>query len=257
MIVCSSLPLLSVPRSNLPQATRKVRTDGFKPDPSALSIGLGTDFSGLAASWLLEWERRGPRWEEARDRLNSTVTGIAALKNGFVTGSAIYNTATGTLRPPLDDPTNEKGVVSVSHLSAVFGFQEVILELLDHYGPSSAPKGFKDAYLDYGYYYSAGAAEQTARYGTSFGSVTLKQGHSRLLAYVASERGNQTLKERAWREFLTTDGFKESSQWNVTQLKGEVVLTPVEEASWISTNDMALYGYAAIENLALAREGLK
>jgi len=218
---------------------------------------LGTDFSGLAASWLLEWERRGPRWEEARDRLNSTTSGIAALKNGFVTGSAIYNTATGTLRPPLDDPTNEKGVVAVSHLSSVFGFQEVVLDLLNHYGTNSTPKGFKEAYLDYGYYYSAGAAEQTARYGKSFGSVTLRQGHSRLLAYVASERKNATLAAKAWSEFFTTDGFKPSSPWNVTRLSGSQVLTPVDEAAWISTNDAALYGYAAIENLALARDGLK
>lgn len=204
---------------------------------------------------MIEWERRGPRWEEARDRLNSTATGIAKLKNGFVTGSGIYNPKTGSLKPPSDDPDN-KGFVSVSHLSSVFGSQEVILELLDHFGPGNVPAGFKEAQLDYAYYYSAGAAAQIARYNQTFGNVSLRQGHSRLLAWFAHETKNATLAAKAWSEFFTTDGLKPSSPWKVEHLTGSQVLTPVDEAAWISSNDFALYGYAAIENLALARNGL-
>ncbi|KAJ2975439.1 hypothetical protein NUW58_g8356 [Xylaria curta] len=47
---------------------RKVRQDNstYVPDPKAIDLDLGIDFSGLAAIWLIEWERRGPRWEEAK-----------------------------------------------------------------------------------------------------------------------------------------------------------------------------------------------
>ena len=31
---------------------RKIRTEPYTPDPHALAIGLGTDWSGLAAAWL-------------------------------------------------------------------------------------------------------------------------------------------------------------------------------------------------------------
>ncbi len=30
------------------------------PDRHALSIGFGTDWSGLASAWLTEWGRKGP-----------------------------------------------------------------------------------------------------------------------------------------------------------------------------------------------------
>ena len=234
---------------------RKVRTDGYKPSLTAIDFALGTDWSGLAAGWLLEWERRTPGWEEARSRLNNTVLGIAKLKFGFVTGAAIYNPTTGVLTPPLDDPDN-KGLVGISHLSSVFGLPEVISDLVDHWG-ASIPKGFEDAWYDYAYYYGASAEEQTAKYGKAFGRVSLRQGHSRLTAYIANKYDNETLATRTWNEFLATDGFKPDSPWSSVHLSGSEVLVEVDEAAWISTNDAALYGTSAIENLALARNGLK
>ena len=38
---------------------RKIRTEPYEPDPHALGVGTGTDWSGLAAAWLTEWERGG------------------------------------------------------------------------------------------------------------------------------------------------------------------------------------------------------
>ncbi|MFM9662980.1 exo-rhamnogalacturonan lyase family protein, partial [Streptomyces scabiei] len=35
------------------------------------------------------------------------------------------------------------------------------------------------------------------------------------------------------------------------QVTGPVALVPGSEATWVATNDTALYGLAAIENLAL------
>ncbi|KAK4098606.1 hypothetical protein N658DRAFT_488320 [Parathielavia hyrcaniae] len=227
---------------------RKVRTDGWKPSPGApVTFGLGTDWAALAAGWLIEWERRGPRWEEAKKKLTGTATGIANLKNGFVTGSGSYLIENGTLLPPPTDPDNQ-GVVAISHLSAVFGMPEVISELLEYWG-DEAPAGFREAWLDYTYYYLAGAAEQTARYGTAFSGVSLKQGHSRLSAYYAATQNNASVAALAWTNYRN-DGLRDSQAFTTNRIEGSAVLHPVDEAAWLSTNDFAQYGLASIQNLA-------
>ncbi|KAL2852053.1 hypothetical protein BJY01DRAFT_100407 [Aspergillus pseudoustus] len=236
---------------------RKVRTDGWTPTPGQpTAISLGTDWAGLAAGWLLEWERRGSRWQEARHKLTQTARGIAALKNGFVTGSGLYAITNGTLGPPPEDPNNE-GIVSVSHLSAVFGLPEVLSDLLEYWG-TDAPAGLESVWLDYTYYYSASKAEQAARYGSNFGSLNLIQGHSRLTAYWAHHEGNSTVGERAWYEFFNNDdGFLADEPWVAEVVNGSAVLIETEEATWISSNEMAQYGLAAIQNLALVGEELE
>jgi hypothetical protein len=108
---------------------RKVRTDGWVPTPnSTVAFSLGTDWSSLAAGWLIGWERRGSRWEEAKTKLTNTMSGIANMKYGFVTGSGLYDLQNWTLGPPPSDPNN-LGLVSVSHLSAVFGLPGMCLTL--------------------------------------------------------------------------------------------------------------------------------
>jgi hypothetical protein len=234
---------------------RKVRTDGWTPTPnSTVAFSLGTDWSSLAGGWLIGWERRGARWEEAKAKLTSTISGIANLKNGFITGSALYNLQNGTLGPPPADPQN-LGIVSVSHLSAVFGLPEVVSEAIEYFG-DDLPAGFKNAWLDYCYYYGATSKEKIARYGVDF-RISLAQPHSRLTAYAARELGNTTLAKRAWREFYTTDGLGPNAPWNSTHVSGSAVLMPVDEAPWFVTNDAAQYGLAAIQNFALARAGLE
>jgi hypothetical protein len=229
---------------------RKVRTDGWIPTPnSTVAFSLGTDWSSLAGGWLIAWERRGDRWEEARAKLNSTVAGIANLKYGFVTGSGLYNLQNWTLGPPPADPSNA-GLVSVSHLSAVFGLPEVISEAIIYFG-DNLPTGFKQKWLDYCYYFHASSAEQKAKYGVSFGSLSLYQPHSRLAAYAAHELGNTTLAKRAWKDFFTTDGLLPTAPWNTTHISGGNALSAVDEASWLATNDVAQFGLAAIQNLAL------
>lgn len=234
---------------------RKVRTDGWKPSPGQpVAFSLGTDWAGLAAGWLVEWERRGPRWQEAKLKLTGTARGIADMKNGFVTGSGLYIITNGTLLPPPSDPSNE-GEVSISHLNAVFGMPEVISELLEYWGDDS-PVGLKEAWLDYCYYYGAGKDEQKARYGESFSGVSLVQGHSRLTAYYANASGNNAVGERAWKEFFG-DGFTPDKPWVAEIVNGSAVLIPVEEAAWVSTNDFAQYGLAAIQDLAYVSDLLE
>ncbi|KAL1590282.1 hypothetical protein WHR41_01046 [Cladosporium halotolerans] len=234
---------------------RKVRTDGWEPAPGQpATIGLGTDWSALAASWLLEWERRGSRWQEAKTKLTNTMIGVVNLKNGFVTGSALFNSEDGTLSPPPTDPDNE-GVVAVSHLAGAFGLMEVIAEIIEQFD-DDLPEGFQQAWLDYCYYYRAPAAEQTARYGTNWTrTATLRQDHSRLLAHGYYLTQNQTYADRAWSEF-EADGLNTTGTWEVERLNGSEVLAPVDEATWISTNEAANYGLAAIVNLAYIPEAL-
>ncbi|MHB9754934.1 exo-rhamnogalacturonan lyase family protein [Streptomyces sp. BYX5S] len=221
---------------------RKVRPDpDYKPDPHALSIGFGTDWSGLVSAWLTEWERRGPKWEKAKARVLSTMETIAAQPNGFVQGSGLYDLDTGKFAIA-DEP-----VVGVSHLSAVFGLNELCAELIDIV---DMPK-FEEAYYDYCRYFNASKTEQAARYGSNFGSLILFQGHSRLDAYAAVRTGDDKLAKRAWDKFYNSDGYKESAPWKTEKVEGPVTLVAGTEANWVYTNDTALYGLAAIENLAL------
>ncbi|MFD6551104.1 Tat pathway signal sequence domain protein [Streptomyces sp. NPDC058398] len=220
---------------------RKIRTEPYTPDRHALSIGFGTDWSGLVSAWLTEWERKGPKWEKARARVLSTMETIAAQPNGFVQGSGLYDLDTGRFAVATEP------VVGVSHLSAVFGLNELCAELIDLVDMPA----FKEAYLDYCRYFNATKTEQAARYGSNFGTLLLFQGHSRLDAYAAVQTGDTQLATRAWTKFYSSDGYTESSPWKTEKLSGPVTLVPGSEANWVYTNDTALYGLAAIENLAL------
>ncbi|KAH9830546.1 hypothetical protein Tdes44962_MAKER09028 [Teratosphaeria destructans] len=238
---------------------RKVRDDNYTQtaDNSVGAISLGTDWSSLSASWLLEMERRGPRWHEAQTKLTNSIKGIASLKNQFITGYGLLSPVDGTISPPPGDPNN-KGYIFVSHLSAVFGLMEVIDEVSYHYG-SDLPEGFEAAFLDYCYYYFATPAQQKARYGGTWSARSLLQGTSRLLAYAASRTGNVTLARKAWAEFFSAgdNGFNESTAtWARARVQGSGVLRAVEEAQWLSTNNAANYGLAAIVNLALVGDAI-
>ncbi|MFC9244084.1 Tat pathway signal sequence domain protein [Streptomyces sp. NPDC057136] len=220
---------------------RKIRTEPYTPDRHALSVGFGTDWSGLVSAWLTEWERGGPQADKARARVLATMETIAAQPNGFVQGTGLYDLDTGRFA------IAEKPAVGVSHLSAVFGLGELCAELIDLV---DMPE-FKSAYLDYCRYFNATKAEQAARYGSNFGSLLLFQGHSRLDAYAAVQTGDEKLAARAWEKFYNSDGYRESAPWKTEKLTGPVTTVPGSEASWVYTNDTALYGIAAIENLAL------
>ncbi|GAA3839375.1 hypothetical protein GCM10022403_084590 [Streptomyces coacervatus] len=183
---------------------RKVRTDGYAPgDRHALSIGFGTDWSGLGWAWWTEWERRGPKWPSARKKLLASASTIAAQPNGFVQGSGLYDLDTGAFA------IQTAPIVAVSHLSASFGLPELAAELIDTLDESDIP-GFRAAWLDYCRYFNATSAEQKARYGASF-KVSLIQGHSRLDAYAASLTGEAALTTRAWSKFTSSDGYPDAS----------------------------------------------
>ncbi len=227
---------------------RKIREEPYEPDPRALAIGFGTSWSGLAAAWLTEWERRGPRWEECRDKLLGTMETIAAQPNGFVQGEGRYDMETGRFA------VQEEPVVSVSHLSAVFGLVEINAELLQQV---EMPE-FEEAWLQYCRLYNGTDEEAEAEVGEPLGGNTnLMQAHTRLDAYAAVQLDDDGLADRAWAGFLHPDTeWEYGEDWEFGLERVEHTLNPVEWQTNVSTNNSAQYGLAAIQILALIGDRL-
>ncbi|MGW0803756.1 exo-rhamnogalacturonan lyase family protein [Nonomuraea sp. NPDC002799] len=230
---------------------RKVREDVYTPDLSALSVGLGTDWGALAAAWLTRWERHGD--ERARDRLLGTMADIGAMAQGFLTGEGRLDLATGRFGATRD-------TISVSHLSSLFGLPEVCAELI---ALDLGVPGFEAAWLRYCRLYLATPERQEAEVGRPLAGISLIQAHSRLTAYAAARDGDAELAGWAWRKFFVDEGDQLNSNplqrrrnWELTLVDGPNVLSPVREAPFVSTNDAAQYGLAAICNLALIGEHL-
>ncbi|SDE16577.1 hypothetical protein [Glycomyces harbinensis] len=225
--------------------TRKVRADAatYRPERRALAVGLGTDWSALAATWLADWEITGN--ERSRDRLLGTMRDIGALPHGFFTGEALYDLDAGRF-----DTARER--VSVSHLSAVFGLVEVCSELvaLIDAGLAEAP-GFKEAWLQYCRLYLAAPDDQRAELGVAPSGIHLEQAHSRLAAFAANRLGDDALADRAWRAYFDGGEFMGEEAFQAVRILPPEVLSPVDEARTLSTNDAAQCGLATIQNLAL------
>ncbi|AOS63291.1 exo-rhamnogalacturonan lyase family protein [Actinoalloteichus hymeniacidonis] len=225
--------------------SRKVRDDVYEPDPNALSIGTGTDWSALAIAWLTEWERGGD--PIAKEKLLAGVETIPQLPHGFYTDGERYDIDTGRYH------LLEDHGISVSHLNAVFGQVELCSELIDLLDDPA----FTEAWLQYCRLYNATAEEQEAELGESLGNLNLGQGHSRLTAYAAHRLDDAALAERAWAEFFGgAAGYGPDIEWTTTRIEGEHSLNPVDEATFVSTNASAQYGLAAIQNLALIGDRL-
>ncbi|RDW63680.1 hypothetical protein BP6252_11225 [Coleophoma cylindrospora] len=218
---------------------RKARKDGstYIADAYALSVSLGTDWSAMASAWIIELKV------------------IASLTNGFVTGTAMYNMVTGEISPPPQDYHNQ-GHVQISHLSAMFGLFEVCAEIIERY-PREVTRELERQWLEYCRYFNGTAEEQIKRFGISFGKLQLRQGHSRLTAYAAKRLGDKDLARRAWQQFYLEgeygpeDGYGPDTAWESSSIGRGDALVRVDKAVWVSTNITALYGIAAIQNLAL------
>ena len=213
----------------------------------------------LAAAWLTAWERTGDERARtaAREKLLGTMRGIGALRYGFLTGEALLDLATGRF-----DTGRER--ISVSHLSAVFGLVEICAELIAlTRGTGYEVPGFERAWLRYCRLYLASPQEQQAAVGQPLRGISLIQAHSRLAAYAAAHASDAELAARAWRAFrrdagdqLNVNSLQREPVWRTARVTGPAVLAPVDEAPYLSTNDAAQYGLAAIQNLALIGEWL-
>lgn len=213
---------------------------GTPTAPNSVGASMGTDWGSLAGAWLTEWERTGDA--KVRDRLLASMRTLGQQPRGLFSTELILNVETGAFE------ISKSQDVAVSHLNSVFGLVEVCAELIQLL---DVPE-FKRVWLEYCELYNAPAEEQKARLGKSF-QVGLPQGHSRLTAYVAKQKGDAALAARAWKEFSRSGRGRQSVEGHlpVKHLSGPVVLRPVDEAPGVSTNDTAQWGLAAIECLAL------
>ncbi|MDR2675227.1 MAG: Tat pathway signal sequence domain protein [Opitutaceae bacterium] len=251
-------------------------------------LSFGTDWANLAAAWLTEWERGGD--PQYRDKLLRGLRDWGAMPAGFFTSDRYgYRIATGALEPltvrgrpggaagktigghggaaggtaagkTIGDNGGASGgggkPIGVSHLDSVFGAVETFAELIQLTAGQPEYEGFAKAWIQYCTLYSAPKDEQRAALGADLRGNGLRQAHSRLTAYAARMTGDEKLAARAWEEFGRGDfadhglaGARASLK--TSRIEGPDVLNPVDEAAWVSTNDAAQWGLAAIQCLAL------
>ena len=221
---------------------RKIGQQKGDPEGKYAGVSFGTDWGSLAAAWLTEWERSGNKI--AKERLLNSMQTIAAQPNGFFTGSAQMELATGKFQPA------SKEQFSVSHLSAVFGLPEIAAELI---ALIDIP-AFEKAWLQYCTLYNATEEEQKAALGRSLGKLNLKQGHARLTAFAAIRKNDKQLAQRAWEEFLGGEAGIRKLTREVRTLSGPQVLNTIGEADNVSTNAVAQWGLTAMALLDYVNE---
>ena len=231
------------PERKLPHAGERAPLD---PSGEHAHLSFGTDWGSIAGAWLTEWERTQNR--SMRARLVNSMRTIAAQPKGFFTGSGRMNLTSGAF----DISTDSR--VSVSHLSAAFGLPEVCAELIE----LLAVPEFEQAWLQYCELYNATADQQVRTLGQALGDLNLQQGHSRLTAYAAYRKQDGALAQRSWQEFYAgRAGYAWTQDFRSEVREGPATLNPVTEAAWVSTNETAQWGLAAIECLAWAGAPLK
>jgi hypothetical protein len=214
--------------------------------PYPARISFGTDWASLVSSWLTEWERSGSA--KYRDKILTGMRDIAAMPHGFFNGGRMgYEPDTGHLH------NMTRNSVKAQHLNAVFGAVEIFAELIELTGD----KAFERAWLDYCELFNAPVEEQVRRLGAPHGATfALYTGHSRLTAYAAWKLKDPALARRAWKEFAGLPGRGPRQQFKPVPVKGPAALNPVQEVPWVSTNETAQWGLAAIQNLALVGDYL-
>jgi hypothetical protein len=113
---------------------------------------------------------------------------------------------------------------------------------------------FERAWLQYCELYNAPAEQQRQALGESLGELNLQQGHARLTAYAAHRKQDAALAKRAWAELdAGRAGYPATQRFESQRVSGPAALNPVTEATWVSTNETAQWGLAAIECLAWLR----
>ena len=222
-------------------------------------VSWGTDWGNLAAGWLAEWERGGnPAY---RDKLLRGMRDLGNMQFGFFTSGNFGYKTDGSLEPLGAQVSPGSGqTVRLSHLNSVHGAVETFAELIQLTDGQPEYEGFKRAWLQYCRLYNASAEECIAEIGVNV-SGSLNHAHSRLTAYAAKVLGDAAIGQRAWREFFPeanqSQGAVERSNRQLlttTRIEGSNALNPIDEAPWVSTNDAAQWGLAAMQCLALAGE---
>ncbi|KAK0100683.1 hypothetical protein ONS95_007134 [Cadophora gregata] len=237
-------------------AHRKVQAkDTHALPPGFAMANIGLDCGPLMSAWLTAWERRSEGWEKCKSLLVKLLAGITALPHGIGSNAMLLNPSTGEVRPA-PPPTPDH---AISHLSMLFGFPEIVGEVLDYAAQDAdcrdVVQDFKEnTWLPYCRAYNAGPETQLKEFGFVFDvglDDSWRQSHSTLTAFVAVEEKSEEIARKAWEEF-GSDGYGRDHDWTIEKTGDG----GGEEAKWITTNEAARYGVSALVNLPKIREFL-
>jgi len=225
-------------------ARRKVMFDAkkskefFEPGKGC-RMSVGTDYGATLANWLTAWERTGD--PEVKGWIENSMRAIGNARGGFFVNRYNYDPETKQMTAPAGEP------LMVSHLSIMFGLPEVVAEVVELI---DIPE-FKEAWIQYGALLYASSDEELEQLGSNVKSPGFKTAHSRVMAYAAVQSGNGALKADAAKRFFSTPKQGRVPVLETTEIFGPTVLNPVEEADWVTTNDSAQWGLAAMQVSAL------
>lgn len=220
---------------------RKLPGEPFTPDQSIISPG--TDYGAAVSNWLTAWERTGdPKY---RGWIENSMRDIGTSKWGFFTTAFNYDPETKKMTEIPNTPP------ASSHLSIMFGLPEVCSELLDLL---DVPE-FKAAWLQYCELVNAPREVSAPVLGPRYKPQGFATSHSKIVAYAAAVKDDEKLAARAVKDFKRHE-WGPKPKLETKRLVGPEVLNPVDEASWVSTNDSAQWGLAGIQISALIPEAL-
>ena len=222
---------------------RKIRTEPYTPDRHALSIGFGTDWSGLVSAWLTEWERKGPQVGEGQG-----ARAVAPWRPSPPSPTASSRAAACTTSTPAGSP---------SPTSPMVGGLAPVRRLRPERALRRTDRPGRHAGVQRGLLRLLPLLQR--HQGRTDGALRLRLRHPDPLPGPLTPRRVRRRPDRRRRNSPRGPGrsstaptaTQESAPWKTEKVSGPATLVAGSEATWVSTNDTALYGLAAIENLAL------
>lgn len=201
-------------------------------------VRIGPDWIGMAANWMTKWERTGDT--AYLDRITTGLRDIAAMQMGMFTGqggSVAFDPATARLE---DVGISQSG----SNISLLFGGDQVFYEILDLV---DVPE-FTEEFMNFCVARTGTNAERIELYGRNFNPGGFLNDYGRLMAFAGHRLGEDSYKQRAWATFNPNQNVFPQ----VREIAPPAVLTPVEEAGNIYTNDSGQRMMNIIQLLELA-----
>jgi hypothetical protein len=206
-------------------------------------ISVGTDYGAAVSNWLTAWERTGdPKY---REWIESSMRDIGNAQWGFFTNRFDFDPETKRMTAPAD------ATPMASHLSIMFGLPEVVAEMIQLI---DIPE-FKEAWLQYCAFCQAPRDVLDELLGPEYEPPTFPIAHASILAYAAAMKGDPKLASQVG-EGLFSTGKNEEPSLETRRIEGPDALNSVDEATWVSTNDSAQWGLAAIRASALVPEAI-
>ncbi|MCP4398171.1 MAG: hypothetical protein GY801_12850 [bacterium] len=226
-------------------ARRKVAYDagkkGFNEPKNSdqCRISVGTDYGAAVSNWLTAWERTGDL--KYRTWIENSMRSIGNSKWGFFSNRFEFDPKTKRTSPIKGEPP------FASHLSIMFGLPEVVAELIQLI---DVPE-FKAAWLQYCEFCRAPREVLDQLLGLEYKPPGMPISHSSLLAYAAVMKGDPKLAVQAAKDLHSKRRNRPEPILETQRVEGPNTLNAVDEATWVSTNDSAQWGLAAIRASAL------